>query len=235
MPRKRRPIEHYVDENGCHICTSHPSGLTTINGKSVTVHNYIYRTKVGEIPEGMIVTRECGNKKCINPEHLILTTKEEIAAQTAKEYRSTPNPIDFDVDPVTGCFNCTSHAANDEGYHTIVVDGEAYGVHRFVYEQMFGEIPEGLIVRHLCGNPHCCNPEHLALGTDGDNARDRDEHGRTARGTKNGRSKLTEEDVREIKKRLAAGDGVRHLARVYGVTHAVISAINRGLTWNHVS
>lgn len=44
--------------------------------------------------------------------------------------------------------------------------------HRVVYRLTKGEVPAGLVVRHSCDNPPCCNPAHLLLGTQGDNTRD---------------------------------------------------------------
>lgn len=34
-------------------------------------------------------------------------------------------------------------------------------VHRFVYEQMVGPIPDGMVLDHLCRNRACCNPAHI--------------------------------------------------------------------------
>ena len=50
--------------------------------------------------------------------------------------------------------------------------------HRWAWIQAHGEIPEELLVRHKCDNPPCINVDHLELGTDEDNARDRDSRGR---------------------------------------------------------
>ena len=60
----------------------------------------------------------------------------------------------------------------------IVVNGLGRAVHRMAWEVAHGPIPDGLIVMHTCDNPPCCNPEHLKLGTHGDNNRDRIEKGR---------------------------------------------------------
>lgn len=52
-------------------------GMTTMNGKNVFAHRISYLLFVGEIPEGMMVCRECGNKLCINPEHLYLKSRKK--------------------------------------------------------------------------------------------------------------------------------------------------------------
>jgi len=53
-------------------------------------------------------------------------------------------------------------------------------------------------------------------------------------GEKNKWARLTDDQVRRIKKRLASGDRVTHIAHRYGVTNSTISKIKVGRTWRHI-
>jgi hypothetical protein len=53
-------------------------------------------------------------------------------------------------------------------------------------------------------------------------------------GTKGPAAKLTEDKVREIKRRLAAGEDYRKIAPDYGVVAGTIGHIKYGKTWTHV-
>lgn len=97
----------------------------------------------------------------------------------------------------------------------------------------FGDIPPGLCVCHRCDNPPCVRPDHLFLGTRGENNQDAASKGRNARGEKNGQAKLSPVDVATIRSRIAAGDVQRAIARDYGVTFQLISEIGRGNLWKH--
>ena len=43
--------------------------------------------------------------------------------------------------------------------------GLRVGAHRFAYEQTHGEIPDRMVIDHLCRNPACVNPDHLEAVT----------------------------------------------------------------------
>lgn len=58
------------------------------------------------------------------------------------------------------------------GYGQLRTNDKYWTSHRYSYTQFVGEIPEGLIIRHMCHNPICCNPEHLEVGTHKDNYHD---------------------------------------------------------------
>lgn len=51
--------------------------------------------------------------------------------------------------------------------------------HRVAWVLTFGEIPAGMTVDHICRERKCCNPEHLRLLTNVDNATDNGRTGRT--------------------------------------------------------
>lgn len=59
-----------------------------------------------------------------------------------------------------------------DGYGRLMVNKRSIGAHRVSYRLAFGEIPDGLQVRHDCDNPRCVNPDHLLIGTNQDNVYD---------------------------------------------------------------
>ena len=91
--------------------------------------------------------------------------------------------------------------------------------HRVVWRLMRGPIPKGLVVRHECDNPPCCNLRHLLLGTQAENIADAQRQGKY-RGEKP-HLWLLPADVRPtiIAECLTGPRGtIARLARAHGVT-----------------
>jgi len=133
---------------------------------------------------------------------------------------------------VRGASECWEWFANknNKGYGMFCVS-TAVGkklAHRVSYEMKFGRIPKGLIVRHKCDNPACVNPAHLELGTMKDNARDCSERERT------GKTKLTNEDAAEIRRRYIAGESRTSIAKAFGVGDPLAQDIIYGRSWTHL-
>ena len=129
-------------------------------------------------------------------------------------------------------------ATNPTGYGVIgVLDlvsrrSQTRYAHRVVFELATGESPE--VVRHKCDNPSCCNLDHLVAGTRLLNNLDAAARGRAVQGERSHFSVLTEEQVVEIRRRAAAKESSRSLAKEYQVADATIQAIVRRRSWTHV-
>lgn len=139
------------------------------------------------------------------------------------------------VQKADGCWRWTGHRC-PAGYGKIWGGpeiGKPVGAHRVSYELHHGPIPKGAVVMHSCDNPECCNPEHLSLGTDADNARDKVLKGRHSYGVKRHNAKLDDETVRFIRKNPEIK--VADLVRALGVSQSVISNARNGVTWRHVA
>jgi hypothetical protein len=62
-----------------------------------------------------------------------------------------------------------------------IKDGERKtlaAVHRLAHEAWVGPVVDGKVVMHLCDNPGCVNPDHLALGSQSKNLKDARRKGR---------------------------------------------------------
>lgn len=111
-------------------------------------------------------------------------------------------------------------------------NGKTALAHRVAFMLSNGEIPPGLCVLHKCDNRKCVNPTHLFLGTIQDNNRDMHNKGRHAKGEKNGRSKLTTDDVNRIRcLHNEKGYSCSRLSKLYDVSSSNISGITKEKYW----
>jgi len=135
------------------------------------------------------------------------------------------------------------------GYGYFGANGRYQYAHRHAWELLFGPIPKGLLVCHECDNRACVNPGHLYLDTQKGNLADMYARGRGPTGERsgpaqwrflytgeaNGRAKLTEAQVKEIRAACAAGERQCDVAARYGVGQTAISDIVRRRKWRHVA
>lgn len=133
------------------------------------------------------------------------------------------------VDRQEGCWLWTGHVHPESGYGSYSFGGRGYRAHRLSLQLHGTETPSGLDVCHRCDNRRCVNPDHLYVGTRKQNMADCTERGRhnKPRGEGHWCAKLSADEVRVIRLRRDAGDGVTTLAAVFKVHHSTISRICR--------
>jgi hypothetical protein len=91
------------------------------------------------------------------------------------------------------------------------------------------------VVRHLNDNPADNRAVNLARGTYSDNSQDSIRNGTFVRGSLHGQAKLTEDNVREIRRLYATGKFTqKELGLRFGVDQTTISLIVKRQTWQHV-
>lgn len=131
-----------------------------------------------------------------------------------------------------GCWEWTGHR-DSYGYGRLNIERSSVLAHRialYLSDPAWGAQDQAL---HRCDNPACVRPDHLFPGTQVDNVKDMVAKGRggTARGESNALSKLTAEQVREIRRRKAAGESLRAIAENFGVTPSAAGRAASGDTW----
>lgn len=125
---------------------------------------------------------------------------------------------------------------DSKGYRNVLLskDGTAFAVtvHRLVAHAFLAG--HGNEIRHLNGDRTNNRADNLAWGTAKDNANDRQQHGRTARGEKIGRARFSAELVRRVRAYGAQGLGPSEIGRLVGENKSRVHELLTRKTWKHV-
>jgi len=132
-----------------------------------------------------------------------------------------------------GCWVWTA-SVDSNGYGKIFYQGKLIRASRMVWFLMFDEWPEAVL--HRCDNPPCVNPAHLFKGTQSDNLSDMRQKGRhryeAHSGVDNGRAKVTEEQVKQIRELCKRGDLTqREIGKLFGLSNQMVSRIAAQQAW----
>lgn len=129
-------------------------------------------------------------------------------------------------------------ARNRDGYYQVMLRHAGHVrnilVHVLVLEVFIGPRPEGMQCRHIDGNPANNHVSNLAWGTGHENNSDQVRHGTRIQGATHPMSKLTEDDVLEIRRRRANGESLMSLAREFHLTKTTVCEIAKRRTWKHI-
>jgi hypothetical protein len=114
--------------------------------------------------------------------------------------------------------------------------------HIVAFEEVKGPVQKGLIVRHTCDTPTCCNPNHLILGTHQDNYDDMvlrnriKSVGHEQRGVANNNVKYTEANVVDalILRKEFPTMTVVEISRISGLSYHMTARVLSGKSWTHI-
>lgn len=150
------------------------------------------------------------------------TSRRNAALQAAWARLRTPEAME------SGPCWIWSGSTNRTGYGQVSRNGEALA-HRAAWVEVHGPIPEGLVVCHRCDVPGCFRPSHLFIGTHADNQADKIAKGRQfTAGARDGRIRLTDQQVEAIRTERSLGALLPDIAHRYGVSSTLVGLIVRG-------
>jgi hypothetical protein len=164
-----------------------------------------------------------GTKKSI--EHI-----QKVAIALKGKNTKNRKPIEYNVTS-TECWECTSHKKGTNGYFFVMRNRIMYPMHKFMYEQKYGIVPEGMLACHTCDNPSCINPDHIFIGSPADNTHDMIIKKRNSFGEKHPHTKFKETDIIAI---LKSEQTYEKIAANFGVTKSAISHIKNKRSWKHI-
>jgi hypothetical protein len=170
---------------------------------------------------------------------LILELKESLTIRekflTGRKTKTTEQRFLEKVSKSLGCWTWLGSKYYN-GYGQFYEGPNKIVAHRYSYKLKHGSVPDDLLVCHTCDNRECVNPEHLFLGTHKENFEDMDRKGRRVSadtsGIKNGRAKLSEDQVLEIRNRYCSENiSAIQLGKEYGIGESQTLRIINNESW----
>lgn len=131
---------------------------------------------------------------------------------------------------------CWIWQGHTERYGHISYQGKKWGAHRLSWTLSNSkDIPNDMYVCHHCDNPRCVNPNHLFLGTTQDNTRDKTIKGRQTKGEEFWSSKLTEQDILDIRNMPYGNRGDnKRIQLKYNISGVQVRNIINRKHWKHI-
>ena len=136
-------------------------------------------------------------------------------------------------EPTSGCWLWTG-GLSSYGYAAMQINKMQRLVHKIMFERCNGEVPDGGILCHTCNVRSCVNPNHLYVGTPASNYHDAVAANRHPHGDTHGHAKLSEVDVRDMRRLYADGMSLTAIALTFGVTRPTATKACKGASWQHV-
>ena len=122
------------------------------------------------------------------------------------------------------------------GYHPFSMNGTVIGVHRAICLEAHGPAPTAAHhAAHSCGNKRCVNPGHIRWATPSENLADKWVHGTMGAGERHYKSKVTADQVRQIRQLHSTGlYSLPQLGEMFGCSGKNIHRIVHRETWASV-
>jgi len=188
--------------------------------KSRYAHIYAWYLAHKEQPNEPVI-QLCGNRRCVRPDHLALSTK---LFRFMRHVVKTPDHWLW-----VGHKNRCGYGVWDDK------SNDTYLAHRWSWLLHIGPINKDILVLHRCDTPACVKPGHLFLGTHADNVDDKVTKGRQLKGEQIKSHKLTESMIAEIRSLYKTGLYYQgDLGEKYGVDRRTIGQIVSLKTWKHI-
>ena len=169
------------------------------------------------------VSITCGNRLCVNPQHLVSGDLERFWSKVQK---------------LSGPEDCWVWTGKQDKhmYGIFTIDDKFIKAHVYAW-QIYTKrpVPRGLFVCHHCDHPYCVNPHHLFIGSTQDNTADKVSKNRQAKGNRISKTKLDESRVRDMRSLHEQGLSITSIAKRFTVSFSTAHSAVHRKTWKHVA
>lgn len=183
-------------------------------GYNTNAHRKMYEYEFGPIPKGMQVCHTCDVRKCVNPDHLFLGTITDNQKDKVKKNRQAKG----------------SQIANSILTEEIVLEVRKMRLAGNMYKKISEKFKISWdLVKRICQNTQW---KHVPLGEE--TRKIKRSYKNPLKGSQRHNSKLTEEQVKEIRSLLNEGKRLIDIAKQFNISISNVCDIRYKRTWSHV-